>query len=217
VGGENDGAFGGLQLFDQAVNFETNLGIEAGGGLIQKEKAGIVDQRQRERDALFLAAGELRIKRIPFVGELQTLQNLFAIRVARIEGREQVQRFPNLDLFGQVGGLKADADAILDGPDLDSGIEAEDANLAGGARTQAFQNLYSSGLAGAVGTQQAEHLALLHFKVDTAHGFEIAITFLQAANADCGVRHFLLRPSTAAYSLTPAGSIADRRMACSSR
>jgi hypothetical protein len=41
-------------------------------------------------------------------------------------------------------------------------------------------------IAGAVGADEAEDLARLNFKVDRAHGFELAVVLGQVAHFDCG-------------------------------
>src|ERR1051325_8464550 len=85
----------------------------------------------------------------------------------------------DLQLVGKVGRLQADADAVLQRALGYFGIEAQYFDVAPGARAQPFQNLHSRGLAGAVGAEQTEDLALTDLEVDAAHGFEIAIGFVQ--------------------------------------
>ena len=59
VGGEQDGALLAAQVQHELVDFEARLRVEPGGGLVEEEHLGIVEQGQRQGEALFLSAGEL--------------------------------------------------------------------------------------------------------------------------------------------------------------
>ena len=61
VRGEQDGALLAAQVLHQLVNFQARLRIEAGGRFVQEQHLRIVEQRQGERQALLLAAGELGV------------------------------------------------------------------------------------------------------------------------------------------------------------
>ena len=154
-----DGALLGAQFFDQGVDFEAHLRVEAGGGLVEKEQRRVVDQTQRDGEALLLAAGERGVEGVALVPELQALQQIVRIQHAAVERAEEVQGFDDLDLVGQIGGLQADADAVFELLLLLVGIEVEDADVAGGALADAFEDFDSGGFAGAVGTEQSEDFA----------------------------------------------------------
>ena len=64
MSGHYDGFLFTAELFDDVINFAAHLRIEAGGGLIEEKHFGIVDQRHRQSEALFLASGELAVKGI---------------------------------------------------------------------------------------------------------------------------------------------------------
>ena len=61
---------------DQLVNLQARLRIQAGGGLVQEQHLRIVQQRQRQRQALLLTAGKLRVERFAFLPKLQPLQQI---------------------------------------------------------------------------------------------------------------------------------------------
>src|SRR5438876_5572273 len=92
--------------------------------------------------------------------------------------------FANFDFFRQVGGLQADADAVFELFTLRAGVESQDGDIASAAGTQAFKNLDSGGFAGAVRTEESEHLAGAHFKIDAFDGGEVAVIFGEACDFD---------------------------------
>ncbi len=64
---------------------------------------------------------------------------------------------------------------------------ALDADPAGVRFEQTADHLDGGGLAGAVGTQQAEDLALLHRQADILHGFQVAEGFAEVADFKAGI------------------------------
>jgi hypothetical protein len=64
VGGHQDGALFGAEFGEQRVDFKADLRVEAGGGLVEEEQRGVVDEAQRDGEALLLAAGESGVKRV---------------------------------------------------------------------------------------------------------------------------------------------------------
>ena len=68
--GEQDGAAGRLELLDQFPELAAGLRIEAGGGLIEKQKIGIADEGAGESESLLLAAGKIADAGILFFFEL---------------------------------------------------------------------------------------------------------------------------------------------------
>jgi hypothetical protein len=70
---------------------------------------------------------------------------------------------------------------------LPVGIKAENGDFASATRSQAFQNLDGRGLAGAVGSEQAENFSRLNLEVDSFHGVDLTVGFLQTVDRDrCG-------------------------------
>ena len=143
----------------QRVDFETHLRVEPGGGLVEKEQRRVVDQTQRNGQPLLLSARKRGVESLALVPELQALQQIVRIEHAAVERAEKMQRFDDLDLVGQIGGLQADADAVFELRFLLVGIVIEHADIAAGALADAFENLDGGGLAGAVGAEQAEDFA----------------------------------------------------------
>jgi hypothetical protein len=64
------------------------------------------------------------------------------------------------------------------------GIETEDPYVASVAVAEALQDLDRRRLAGAVGAEQAEHLAASDIEADVAHGGKVAVGLLQVVDLD---------------------------------
>ena len=74
-----NGAFLRAQLLDQVANLEAHLRIEPGRRLVEKKHLRIVDQREREREALLLSAGERGVAGLAFFPQLQPAQERIAV------------------------------------------------------------------------------------------------------------------------------------------
>ena len=75
VGAENDGVVAGQRL-EQVADFDDLLRVETGGGLVQDQHVGIVDDRLRQADALPVALGELADQLVPHVADGAALDHL---------------------------------------------------------------------------------------------------------------------------------------------
>src|SRR6202012_2564240 len=80
--------------------------------------------------------------------------------------------------FGHYSDLAFDLDGI------GSSVEAEDLDATGGRSEQTGEHLDGSGLARAVGAEEAEELARSHGEVDVLNGGEIAETAGEAGGDD---------------------------------
>src|SRR5208337_2816828 len=76
VSREQDGATFFLEGANDVPELAAALGIEAGGGLVQKEDARIAYQRGGHGQALLLAAGELAYPGVGFLGELEFFEDV---------------------------------------------------------------------------------------------------------------------------------------------
>jgi len=92
--------------------------------------------------------------------------------------------FADANFLGQIGGLQANADAVLELLALPVGIEAEDGDVAAGSGPEAFQNFYGRGLAGAIGPEQAKDFPRLDGEVDSLHGVDVTVGFLEGLHRD---------------------------------
>src|ERR1019366_4067008 len=123
-----DGALLAAQVEHEFVDFEAGLGVEAGGGLVEEEHLWVVEHCEREGQALLLSAGEFGVLGVALLPELQTLQELMAVHGARVEGGEEFHGLADFELLLEIGGLQADADAVLELAGLHLGVAAEHAD-----------------------------------------------------------------------------------------
>ena len=70
-----------------------------------------------------------------------------------------------------------------------AGSWPEDVDVAGRPLAVALEDLGGGGLAGAVRTEQREHLAAIHVDVDPLDGLEVAVGLAQSADVDHPVAH----------------------------
>src|SRR5258705_7045882 len=105
------------------MDFRANLWVEAGGGLVEKNQLRVVDQSQGEGEALLLTSGEGAVESVALLRELETLEELGCVHVARVKGREGLQRLSNPDFFRKIGSLQTDTDTIFQLIALAVGIE----------------------------------------------------------------------------------------------
>ena len=180
----HDRSFLGAQFLDQIANFQPHLRIEAAGRLVEKKHLRIVDQREGDREPLLLPAGERGVSRVLFFPKLQTFEQSVAVHGAGVERAEKFQGFLHRNFVGQIGRLQADADSVFQLLLLPIRIEIEHLHLAGGARTQAFQDFDRARLAGAVGAEQSKNFTGPHFEIDAFNRFEISVGLPQPADVD---------------------------------
>jgi hypothetical protein len=65
-------------------------------------------------------------------------------------------------------------------------VEAHDSRVAGAGRQQRREHAHCGRLAGAVGSEECEDLALLYVQVDARDGFDLARElFAQSSRLDC--------------------------------
>src|ERR1019366_7860477 len=75
VRGEQDGATFFLESADDVPELAAALGIESGGGLVEKKNARIADQSGGDGPALLLAAGKFADPGVGFLGELEFFED----------------------------------------------------------------------------------------------------------------------------------------------
>jgi hypothetical protein len=112
------------------MNLEAGLGIESGGRFVEKQHLRVVDEREGERQPLFLPARQLAVGSVALVPEREPAEERVGVDRPRIQAGEQPQRLANGDALREIGGLKADADAILELFGVAAGVEPEDRDLA---------------------------------------------------------------------------------------
>ena len=95
MGHEDDGGAALVGLRPQLVEDHAGVAVvEIAGGLVGEQERRTVEHRAAERDALLLAAGELRGVVPPTMGDAQTLQERLGVprRLAAVPARRSARR-----------------------------------------------------------------------------------------------------------------------------
>ena len=90
VRGQEHGAPLGLDDADQVPEVVAGLRVEAGGRLVEEQDLRIVGERDREQQALRLAAGELAVVAVRHLLERAEADQLVHVAPARIEPPEKL-------------------------------------------------------------------------------------------------------------------------------
>ncbi len=91
----------------------SGLWVESGGQLIQKHELGVVNQRKRNEQPLFLSSGEGHKPGVTLFTEIELVQNAVGIDGGFIERCPQGHGFPDLDTLLELSLLQLHADAVL--------------------------------------------------------------------------------------------------------
>ena len=165
------------------------LRVEAGGGLVQQQDLGVVDQRAGDRQPALHAAGQRFDLRLRAVGELGELEQLLDLRTQRRAGQPEVaavdvEILTHGHLEVERVQLRDDAQPGADLRALCRRIHAQDAQAAGGDGRDAPDHAHRRGLAGAVRPEESERLARLDLDVDGVHRDEVLEAFREPASDD---------------------------------
>src|SRR6266404_5801182 len=135
VRAEDDGVVAGEAL-DELASIVDLLGVEAGGGLVENEHVGIMDDGLREADALTIALGEFAEQLVLNIDNGAALANIIDA-LGEIRFGKTFQAADKLQIFGgahfriQRRRLRQIANALLHLEGLLEDVEASDR---GGAR-----------------------------------------------------------------------------------
>ena len=166
VGRKNDGMAAGEPL-DEMADLDDLLGIEADGGLVENDDLGIMDQGLGQADALLITARKALDQVVALILNIGLDHSVLDARAALFRGNVfdasheieiggnrhiQIQR----RIFGQIPDALADLERVVED------IEARDLRAAAGSGQKAGQDTHGGGLAGAIGAQEPENLALVH-------------------------------------------------------
>jgi hypothetical protein len=181
--GEKDGPAGELELLDQIPKLAAGLRVQAGGGLIEKKKIGIADERASERETLFLAARKISDARILFFFELHEFDGFGGARPFLKKAAEQAERFEDGQLFRELGILQLNAEPLTKLPGIGIPMETKQFDVAGIGSSQAFANLDGCCFARPVWPEKAEALAGADFEVEAIDGDHVLIRLAKTADA----------------------------------
>ena len=179
---------------DQLPQRATGTRVEPGGGLVQKEHPGLVQQAARDVERPPHAPGQGAHGVPPALAQPELHQQLVdagAGDAARQipEPRREAEVLLHRKIAVQRGLLKYEADAATRLEVLTHDIVSGDASGAPRGAQQSGQEMDSGGLAGAVGAEQPEELGLAHLEVEPAERADRAEILAEAAGVDRGGGH----------------------------
>ena len=146
------------------------LRVESGRQFVEEYQFGVVDEREGDEEALFLAARQGHEPGVSFVAQPELLDQAIAVNVGSIEGRPQADGFGNLDSLLKLRLLKLHANPLLQRVPVPSRIEPEDRDDSTIGRAQSVCALHGRRLAGAVRSDQPEYFAGLDVEGDPIDG-----------------------------------------------
>jgi hypothetical protein len=162
------------ELADQVPDLVLLVRIEAVGGLVHDEHVRVVDQRLREAGAVLVALRQ-RVDRL-VQHRLQEAQlhhaghgftSRRAGQAAQLGGETEESLHRHVGIGG--GVLRQVADEALRLQRLLAHVVAADGDAPRAGRHEAGDHAHGGRLAGAVGAEEAEHLAALHREGDVVH------------------------------------------------
>ena len=182
MGGQQNGAARQLELFDQLPELAAGLRVEAGGGLVEEQKIGIAHQRAGQRQPLFLPAGKAAHARFALLLELHQRDDFGRCRPVPEEAAEQADGFADGELLGKLGLLELNAQPLAQLGGMRVPAHAEHLDLARIGGGEALADFDGGGLAGAIGSQQAEAFARAHFQIEAVDGDHVFVRLAQIAD-----------------------------------
>ena len=172
--GQQHGRALGDARLDRLPHAEAGARVEPGGRLVEEDHRRAEDERGGEVQPPAHAARVRLGGPLARLGELEALEQLVRAP-ARLGARQVVELADHLEVLeaGQVlvdrGVLAGEADLGAQGVGVAHDVEARDARAAAVGLQQRGQDAYRGGLAGAVGTEQAEDRAGLARRSSTPH------------------------------------------------
>ena len=184
---EEDGdALAGAQLLDDAEQPDDAGGVESERGVVQDDEAGPLEQHVGEAEALPHAARVLRDGLVGRVLKLDRIEQLgdAGFRLAagypvELGGEAEVLRAGHVAV--EAHGLGKVADLPLHCERVARGVVTADADGPCSGLSEAEHHEDAGALAGAVGAEEAEHLAFVDGEVDLVHRGERAVALGEPA------------------------------------
>src|SRR3954452_6584 len=174
------------ELADDLPRRAPRGGIEARGRLVEEHELGVAHQRQPEVQAPGLAARQSADLLVLLAAQAGELEHLVDVARCRIQAAPVLERLADRDVAIHAAALQDDPHPRAQVARALAGIEAEHRDDPARAFAVALEDLDGRGLAGAVGAQQAEHLAARDLDVDPPDGSEPPIVLVQVAHEDGG-------------------------------
>ncbi len=181
VGGQQNGAAGELERFDQIPQLAPRLRIETRGGLVEKQEVRIAHQSARQRQALLLPARERAHTGVLLFSQLHPRDHFTRLRALLKEAAKQANGFRDRELLRELRFLQLNSKPLAELVRIGIPAHAEHGDLAAIGGRQTLANFDGRGLARSVRSQQAETLARVYVQIDAVHGDDVFIRLPQIA------------------------------------
>ncbi len=179
------------QFAEQLAKLDPCPRVEAGGGLVEEQDLGVVDERVRQAEPLLHAARQRLDVLVALVAEVDELEEVAdhassAGRRDAVAASEEVEVLPDLHVVVDPEHVRHEPD---DAPHL-IGVPghrpARDLGLPGRRTKERGEHAQDRGLAGAVGPDQPEDLTGLDRQVDAGHRQRAVVPLDQALGPQDG-------------------------------
>ena len=180
----------GDQVADGVPHLAAGARVEAGGRLVEEDQRRPGDQAGGQVEPAPHATGELRDLLVAGVLEAEPAEQLLGGRARPLlvdaeQPAEQVEVLAGGEVLVDRGVLPGDADQLAHHVRVLLDVDAEDLRAAAVHREQRGEHLEHRGLAGAVGSEDAEDLAAAYLQVDAVDGPQVAEGLHEAVGSDC--------------------------------
>lgn len=164
VGGEEDALAGAFEFEDGVFDVLGGDGVEAGGGFVEDDYGGVVDDGAGEGDALFHSGGEAVVGAVGVVGDGEEfecgLDSVFEFGGwEAVEGGEEAEGFAWCEALVEPGGGGEEAEVAADVFGVCADVEAGDFCGSGGGGEDGGEAAEGGGFARSVGAEEAVDLA----------------------------------------------------------
>ena len=162
-------------------------GVEAGQRLVEEQDARSVQQAARNGDLLLHAAGQLAGQRVFLAGELELLEKSAGLTVEvghPVDPRCQAQMLQDGEVVEQVRFVRHERDPPLRLDGIANDVVPLDRDCAASRRLDADDAAKRGRLAGAVGSDEAEHLSRPDVTGEVVNGLEGAVGLREVDDVD---------------------------------
>ena len=184
VGGEHDGGAGRGQVLDRGPRPPAGFGVEPGGRLVEEQHLGPADDPDGDVDPAALPAREGADPGLGVVDEVDQFEDLADGARCRVEPGEHVEGVSDGELGVEAGRLEHQPDPGPPPAVAAVGVGPEDPDGAAGGGEEAFEHLQGGGLAGPVGPEHGDQLAVGHLEAHAVDGREVPEALGQPVDDD---------------------------------
>ena len=128
MGGDQNGEALGGELMDLLPEIAAGLGIDAGGGFVEEQELGLMDEAGGEGEALFPAAGELTGELLAAFEETEAFEGVahgFCTVGDRVNAGDEIEVFLDAEVFVEAETLGHVTDLAFDGGGVGTDVVAE--------------------------------------------------------------------------------------------